>query len=118
VFGRIDPPLGKVIRIRQGKADFPMDGGNDTLRAATLWDELDDGRMGVRHGDSFTMFVEWDAAGRVRSKSIQPFGQATTRPDSPHYSDQAALFSQHRFKPVHFDPADLRRFAKRRYRPG
>ncbi|RHW18800.1 acylase [Sphingomonas gilva] len=118
VFGRLDPPLGKVLRIRQGEADYPMDGGNDTLRAATLWDELDDGRMGVRHGDSFILFAEWDAGGRVRSKSIQPFGQATTRPDSPHYADQAALFSAHRFKPVHFDPAELRRFARRRYRPG
>jgi acyl-homoserine-lactone acylase len=118
VFGRLDPPLGKMIRIRQGKADFPMDGGNDTLRAATFWDEDEDGRLSIRHGDSFIMIVEWDRAGQVRSKSIQPFGQATTRPDSPHYSDQAALFAQHRFKPVHFDPAELRRYAKRRYVPG
>ena len=92
VFGRLDPPLGEMIRIRQGKADFPMDGGNDTLRAATFWDEQDDGRLAIRHGDSFIMFVEWDRAGQVRSRSIQPFGQATTRPDDPHHADQAALF--------------------------
>lgn len=118
VFGRLDPPLGAMLRVRQGNADWPMDGGNDTLRAATFWDEQADGRLAVRHGDSFVQFVEWDRAGRVTSKSIQPFGAATTRPESPHYSDQAAPFVMHRFKPVHFDPADLARHAKRRYRPG
>ncbi|MFM5886297.1 MAG: penicillin acylase family protein, partial [Novosphingobium sp.] len=58
-FGRIDPPLGDVIRIRQGKIDLPNDGGGDTLRASTDWDVDRDGRLSVKHGDSFVMLVEW-----------------------------------------------------------
>lgn len=116
-FGRLDVPLGDFIRLRQGKVDLPLDGGPDALRAATNYDELPDGRLAIRHGDSFVMFVGWDKAGKVRSESIQPFGAATTRPDSPHYADQARLFVGHAFKPVRFDPATLKGHVERVYRP-
>jgi len=79
----------------------------DTLRAATLWNVDPDGRYSVYHGDSFIQAVEWTRDGSVRSRSIQPFGSASTRPDSPYYTDQAQLFVDHRTKPVYFDPARL-----------
>ncbi len=101
-FGRTDPPMGEVLRLRQGDVDLPLDGGSDTLRASTTWDVDEDGRLSVRHGDSFIQWVEWLPGERVSSRSIQPFGAATTRPASPHYTDQAMLFVQHRLKPVHF----------------
>lgn len=116
-FGTLDPPLGTLLRLRRGKVDLPLDGGNDTLRASTLWDVEADGRLKVRHGDSFLMFVTWDRAGNVRSESIQPFGAATTRPESPHYADQAPLFVEKRLKPVLFDPTQLYATKVRRYRP-
>lgn len=106
-FDAIDPPMKDVLRLRQGDVDLPLDGGNDTIRASTLWDVEDDGRLSVRHGDSFIMFVEWAKDGAVTSRSIQPFGAATTRPDSPHYTDQMQLFVDHKLKTVHFDPAEL-----------
>ena len=40
------------------------------------------------------------------SRSIQPFGSATTRPGSIYFTDQSALFVQHKLKPVHFTRAD------------
>ncbi|MDN3646088.1 acylase [Pontixanthobacter aestiaquae] len=101
-FDRLDPPMSELLRLRQGDVDLPLDGGSDTLRASTLWNVDDDGRLSVRHGDSFLMFVEWEPGKRVRSESIQPYGAATTRPDSPHFADQAALFVKHELKPVHF----------------
>ena len=114
-FGRLDPPLQDVLRLRQGPGrfavDLPLDGGNDTLRASTSWDVEADGRLKVKHGDSFVMFVEWAPGKPVASTSIQPFGAATTRTDSVHYSDQAALFVQHKRKPVHFTRADTMRNA-------
>jgi len=120
-FASLDPKLGTVLRLRHGegpyRVDLPLDGGNDTVRASTLWDAEPDGRLKVRHGDSFIMFVTWDKAGGVRSESIQPFGSATTRPASPHYNDQAPLFVAHKLKPVLFDPAALRASGARFYRP-
>ncbi len=116
-FGRLDVPLGDLLRLRQGKIDLPLDGGPDVLRAASLWDEDTDGRLAVKHGDSYVMFMAWDRQGRVHSRSIQPYGAATTRPDSPHYADQAALFARHETKPVWFSPAALRGNTERIYRP-
>ncbi len=116
-FGRIDPPLGTVLRLRHGTVDLPMDGGPEVLRAASLWDEAPDGRLVVKHGDSFIMFMAWNRQGQVSSRSIQPYGAATTRPDSPHYADQARLFVKHQLKPVWFYPADLKQHVERVYRP-
>ncbi len=119
-FGSLDPPLGDVLRLRRGtganSVDLPLDGGNDTLRASTLWDVDEDGRYRVRHGDSFLMFVRWDRQGRVRSRAIQPFGAATNRPDSPHYVDQAPLFVRHQLREVLFEPAALMATRPRMYR--
>ena len=117
-FGRIDPPLGDVIRIRQGpgpySVDLPDDGGGDTLRAATSWNKDPDGRLSIKHGDSFVMLIEWGKDGVVHSQSVQPYGAATTRPSSPHYADQARLFVAHQFKPVWFTREDVANHAVRR----
>jgi acyl-homoserine-lactone acylase len=106
-FGRLDPPMGELLRLRQGDLDLPLDGGSDTLRASTTWDVAEDGRLSLKHGDSFIMWVEWQPGQRVASRSIQPFGAATTRPKSPHYTDQMKLFVEHKLKPVHFWRDDL-----------
>ena len=101
-FGRLDPPMGELLRLRQGNLDLPLDGGSDTLRASTTWDVDADGRLSLKHGDSFIQWVEWQPGKRVFSRSIQPFGAASTRPESPHYTDQMKLFVEHRLKAVHF----------------
>jgi acyl-homoserine-lactone acylase len=117
-FGRIDPLLADIQRLRLGNVDLPMLGGSDALRATTIWDaEQADGKMRVRHGDSYIMLMRWDKDGKVQSESIQPYGSATTRPESPHYTDQMKLFVAGGYKPVHFEWADAVKNAKRRYRP-
>ena len=117
-FGRLDLPLFEMQRLRRGSVDLPTDGGTDVLRATSVWDKGQTDHKGrVRHGDSFIMLINWDKAGRLNSRSIQPYGAATNRPDSPHYTDQMAMFVKHQFKPVHFERADLLAHAKRAYRP-
>ena len=114
-FGRLDPPMGDLLRLRQGDIDLPLDGGSDTLRASTTWKVDPDGRLHLVHGDSFIMWVEWHKGQPVRSQSIQPFGAATNRPDSPHYTDQMQLFVDQKLKPVHFWRHDILLNARRRY---
>lgn len=114
-FGRIDPPMADLLRLRHGDVDLPLDGGSDTLRASTTWRVDDDGRLRLVHGDSFIQWVEWRAGERVRSQSIQPFGAAISRPESPHHTDQMELFVNHQLKPVHFWREDVIANAKRRY---
>lgn len=101
-FGRLDPPMNDLLRLRQGGRDLPLDGGSDTLRASTTWDVAEDGRLSLKHGDSFIMWIEWAPGKRVASRSVQPFGAASTRPASPHYTDQMRLFVDHGLKPVRF----------------
>ncbi len=111
-FGTIDPPMSDLLRLRQGDVDLPLDGGSDTLRASTTWEVHDDGRFSLVHGDSFIQWTEWPADGsRVTSRSIQPFGAATTRPDSPHYTDQMQIYVDHGLKPVRFWEDDVRAHA-------
>jgi acyl-homoserine-lactone acylase len=117
-FGRIDPPLTDIQRLRRGQVDLPMDGGTDTLRAATIWDrDQPDGKYRVRHGDSFIMLINWDKAGRVQSQSMQPYGSATTRPNSKHFTDQMKLFVEKKYKPVHFEWSDAVAQGGKVYRP-
>ncbi|MFN2098649.1 acylase [Altererythrobacter sp. MF3-039] len=114
-FGRLDPPLSDLLRLRQGDVDLPLIGGSDTLRASTIWRVDDDGRLQLVHGDSFLMFVEWPPGERVFSESVQPFGAATTRPESPHYTDQMELYVNQQLKPVHFWRENVLANAARRY---
>ncbi len=117
-FGRIDLPLLEMQRLRRGKVDLPMDGGTDALRATSIWDkDQPDFKGRVRHGDSFIMVMTWDKEGNVSSRSIQPYGAATTRPTSKHYTDQMQMFVDHKFKPVWFTKDALTGHIEREYRP-
>lgn len=115
--GRIDPPWGEVNRLRRGGVDLPLDGAPDVLRAVYAR-RARDGRLEAVAGDSYVLVVEWDAAGSVRSRSVQPFGAAPLDRRSPHYADQAALFAGRRYKPVWFEEAEVRAHLAREYRPG
>jgi acyl-homoserine-lactone acylase len=116
-FGRLDPTWGEVNRLRRGAVDLPVAGGPDTLRAIEGEPQAD-GTLSADGGDGLVLFVEWDAEGRLRSESIHHFGAATSRPASPHYADQAALFAAERTTPVLFDESALRAAGVREYRPG
>ena len=117
--GRLDPPWGEVNRLVRGEESWPLDGGPDTLRAVYGRDGDGDGVLEATAGDGLFLFVEWDAEGRQSIRSIHQYGSATSRPDSPHYADQAPLFAAEEMKEVLLDPAEIRAKAERIYRvPG
>jgi acyl-homoserine-lactone acylase len=115
-FGRIDPEWGEVNRIRRGKVDLAIDGGPDTYRA--VYGRPDpDGRLRALGGDTYVMFVTWDKAGHLSSRSIHQFGSATLDETSAHYADQTPLFVAMKTKPVWFTEAQLKGHVARTYRP-
>lgn len=115
-YGRIDPEWGEVNRLRRGSVDLPVDGGPDVYRA--IYGRPDpDGRLHAVNGDCYLMFVDWDAKGRLTSRSIHQFGSATLDTTSSHYADQAPLFAAHQTKPVLFTEAQLAGNVERAYRP-
>jgi acyl-homoserine-lactone acylase len=116
-FGRLDPTWGEVNRFRRGSVDLPIAGGPDIYRAV-YGKQQDDGTLTANGGDTFVMFVSWDRAGTLTSRSIHQFGSATLNKASPHYADQAPLFVAMKTKPVLFTAAERAGQIKRRYRPG
>ena len=116
-FGRLDPAWGDVNRFRRGKVDLPIAGGPDVYRAV-YGQKADDGTLTANGGDTFIMFVSWDRAGALTSRSIHQYGSATLDTASPHYADQAPLFVAMQTKPVLFTPEQRQGQIKRRYRPG
>ena len=68
--------------------------------------------------DRGVLLVDWDTEGQVRSRSIHPFGSATSDPRSTHYADQAQLFTRRQLKPMWLDEAEIRAHLERECRPG
>ncbi|PWF47699.1 penicillin acylase family protein [Massilia glaciei] len=66
-------------------------------------------------GNSFVAAVEFGP--RVRAKSILAGGQSGD-PASPHFNDQAEMYSKGEFKDVLFYKADIERHLARKYHPG
>ena len=116
-FGRLDPEWGQVNRLRRGSVDLPIAGGPDVYRAV-YGEKQKDGTLTANGGDTFIMFVTWDKAGRLASRSIHQFGSATLDAKSPHYADQSPLFVAMKTKPVLFNRSDLKGQIERSYRPG
>ena len=116
-FGRIDPPLEDVLRLRHGNVDIGLGGGPDCLRAI-YFEVSDDGRMVGNSGDTHMQFVEWDKDGRMQAEAVHQYGNATGDPRSPHYSDQAQLFADEKTRPVWLTEEEIKQHLQREYRPG
>lgn len=114
-FGRIDVPISEVNRHIRGNKDMPLPGFADLL-AANYSKRLDDGRYKGFVGDSYTMFVSYDKDGPVRIETQHPYG-ASSKPDSPHYTDQMELFVDQQTKVMTLDKAEIFKNAVKVYRP-
>ena len=97
-FGKIDVPLGMVLRLVRGKTNLPLSGGPGLLRAI-YFKKKDDMYVG-RAGDCYFQAVEWGSNGELNAWSIHQFGSATSIESSIHYDDQAKLFSKHIMKQI------------------
>lgn len=95
-FGKLDPPLGDVLRLRRGDVDLPLDGAPDTLRALR-WHPDPDGRLNADFGDGLMVVIDWAPDGTMSVQSIHQWG-ASNRPESPHYNDQSPLYARHEWR--------------------
>lgn len=116
-WGRIDVKWGDVHRFRIGALDLPGGGcGGDLgcFRVITWRAEADGKWYGVG-GDGWVIGVEF--GDQPKSYSVLAYGQSS-RPDSPHSTDQLEMFATGQYKRVAFTSQEVERGVVRRYRPG
>ena len=66
-------------------------------------------------GNSFVAVVEFGP--RISARSVVTGGQSS-RPGTPHFTDQADLYCNGQFKAVRFYPEDVKAHAEKTYHPG
>jgi len=66
-------------------------------------------------GGSFIGVYEF--GDKIQASTVLQFGQSSN-PDSPHFMDQAQLYSKQQFKPAWFDWTEVLAHAKSSYHPG
>ncbi len=116
-YGRADVAWGDVHRVRRGTVDVPVGGCTGALGCFRVlqYSEASDGKRVARGGDGWVLAVEFTPV--PRAYSVLAYGESS-RPESPYFADQAAMFAEGTMKRVAFTAADVDRATIRRYRPG
>lgn len=110
-FGSPLVPWGQVLRLRRGGVDLPLDGdvgffgGVECLRATGTQNKDQSGRFIFNGGQVIPTVVE--LTDQIQVWSIVPYGQSR-RPESPHYADQARLYSAGQMRPAWHTWSQLR----------
>lgn len=131
-FGRWQTPWGEINRYQRLTDDIvqPIDDAKPSLPvgfASSTWGALASFESSFDTpyarktrkiygsvGNSFVAAVEFGPT--VHAKAIMSGGESGD-PASPHFTDQAQMFTQGRFRDVLFSPADVTAHAERSYRP-
>jgi acyl-homoserine-lactone acylase len=128
-FGGWRVPWGDVNRFQRLTGDIvqPFDDSKPSLpvgMAPSTWgalasfeseDPQTTRRIYGSDGNSFVAAVEFGPT--VRAKAIMTGGESG-HPDSPHFADQAVMYTQGRFRDVLFTPQDIAAHSERCYHPG
>ena len=128
-FGRWQLPWGEVNRYQRltGRIDETFDDQQPSLPVAftsSAWGSL--AAFGAHPypgtkkryggiGNSFVAVVEFGP--RVHARSVVT-GGAASQPTSQHFTDQAPLYCEGKFKDVWFYPEDVAQHVARQYHPG
>jgi acyl-homoserine-lactone acylase len=112
----MDVPLGSIQSHMRGKVNIPASGLREVSRAADA--KLYDKKRGLYRiisGDGYIQLVKFGGE-HPEIWSINAYG-ASSKPDSPHYTDQMEMFQREEFKPMTFDKHEILNKAERIYIP-
>jgi acyl-homoserine-lactone acylase len=127
-FGRWQIPWGEINRFQRLTDDIvqPFDDAKPSLPvgfAPSQWGALASfdsskprktKKIYVSVGNSFIAAVDFGPT--IHAKALMSGGESGD-PSSPHFADQAPMFSQGHFRDVLFYPEDVRAHAERSYQP-
>ncbi|MBW3552539.1 MAG: penicillin acylase family protein [Gemmatimonadetes bacterium] len=125
-WGTAEVPWGRLNRLQRpepggenrhdpSRPSYPVAGAPSALGSVFVFHTVPFGHPGPRHGvhgNSFVKVVELGPT--IRARSVLNFGQSGD-PASPHFFDQAALYSDRSFKEAWFGAAEVEANAVRSY---
>lgn len=115
-FKKLEVPLSEIHVLRRGDKEVYMPGFPDAL-AANYTKKAKDGKYVGFVGDSYTLVVEYGPNAPIRLESLVAYG-ASSKPESPHFTDQMDMFSKQITKKVSMDKTEIYKNARSIYRPG
>ncbi len=115
VYGKADVAWGEVHRLIMDDVDLPANGGSGGLGIfrVTGYGKMKDNRYRAGGGDSYKAVIEFGDS--VRAQALLTYGNAS-QPESPHRTDQLALFSKKTYRPVWRHKKDIEANLERRER--
>ena len=105
-YGRPDVSWGEVHRIRKGKVDLEVSGGSGIAGAFRVLEfrKEKDGKLAANGGDGWVFAVEFSDP--PKAYTVVAYSQSDVE-GSPHFSDQAELFSANKMKRAAFTDAEI-----------
>jgi acyl-homoserine-lactone acylase len=103
IYGTVTVKWGDIKRLRRGGSEWPLSGdglgklGMDTLRATAADTFNDEHKLIASGGQCVTSVVLLTDPPQIRA--VVAYGQSN-KPDSPHYADQAPLYSAEQLREV------------------
>ncbi|WMN11130.1 penicillin acylase family protein [Marivirga salinae] len=114
-FGTIKVPLSELQVHKRGDKEMPIDGLPDVI-APMYTKKMGEGLKEQTYvGESYILLARF-GEGLPKLESIMPYG-ASSKSESPHYTDQMEMFVNKELKPMTLDKEEIYKNAKRIYHP-
>ena len=115
-FGRPDVAWGDAHRLRKGTSDLGVSGGPSLMGCFRVleFDKSSD-KLVANSGDSFVFAVELSQP--PRAYTVVAYSQSDVE-GSPHFNDQAQLFSASKMKRAAFTEQEIQAQLLKTYHPG
>lgn len=108
----LDAPLGRHQFVVRNGQRIPVGGGTESLgiwnKTEPVWNPAGGGYTEVAHGTSHVQAVGWDGGRCPVARTLLTYSQSSN-PNSPHHSDQTALYSGERWVTSRFCERDILR---------
>jgi len=113
-FGRTNLQLGDIQKLVRGDKVLPQPGLPDVL-APMYSVPYKNGMVKGAQGDAYVELVRFTKDGPI-IESINTYG-ASSRKNSPHYTDQMEMYTHQQTKPMTLNKAEVYKTAERIYHP-